>query len=99
MARAALGGVDAKLADYGELTLKPMSELVEELIGLLRPAAGELGCVAEVEHAREIVRRGTSADMQVRIYHEARDSGADDREARREVARWLVEATLAGVEV
>jgi carboxylate-amine ligase len=76
-----------------------MSELVDELIGLLRPAAEEPDCVAEVEHAREIVRRGTSADMQLRIYRDARDSGADDGEARREVARWLVEATLEGVEV
>lgn len=96
--RAQRWGVEAKLADYGELVLKPMPELVEELVALLRPAAEELGCVAEVEHAREIVRRGTSGDTQLRIYHEARRNGADDQRARQEVACWLVQATLEGVD-
>lgn len=92
-------GVEAKLADDGEVTPEPMAELVEELIGLLWPAAEALGRVAEVEHVREIVRRGTSTDIQLRIDHEARDRGAGDHTARREVARSLVEAALADVEV
>ena len=36
-----------------------MFDLTDELIELLRPHAEALGCLAEVEHARTIVRRGT----------------------------------------
>ena len=95
--RAQRWGVEGELADFGQLKMVPFAELVEELVTLLTEEARELGCLPEVQRAPEIVARGTSADHQLRVYREARAAGAEDVEARRAVARWLIEATLEGV--
>jgi glutamate---cysteine ligase / carboxylate-amine ligase len=91
--RAMRYGTDEKLLDLarGELVAFPV--LLEELIALVRPDAEALGCVAEVEHAREIVRRGTSAHRQVSIYEAARRRGATEREALAAIVDWLREET------
>lgn len=94
--RAQRWGVEAELADFGALRLEPMAVLVEELLELVGPHLDERDR-PHAERAREIVVRGTSADRQIAIYHEALDRGADDLEARREVARWLMRETLEGV--
>ena len=65
------------MADFGKRVLVPFPELVDEMVELLRPHAEELGCVAEVEHARVIARRGTSADHQLRVYKAALEGGAE----------------------
>jgi carboxylate-amine ligase len=44
-----------------------------------------------------IVRRGTSAQRQLRVYDEARARGATDREALRAVVEWLRLETAAGL--
>ena len=68
----------------------------EELIVLLRDHARELGCLAHLERAREIVRDGTSADNQIRVYHAALEAGASGHEAQVKVVDWLIEASLEG---
>jgi carboxylate-amine ligase len=95
--RAQRWGVEAELADLGEGRLKPMRVLVEELIDLVREDALELGCLAEIERARTIVARGTSADRQLAVHREALAGGAEPEEARRAVIDWLIEATAAGL--
>jgi carboxylate-amine ligase len=95
--RAQRYGVDAKLADFGKCEVVSMPELVDELIDLLRPHAQALGCLAEVEHARTIVRRGTSADHQLRVYNAALGAGATDHEAQVAVVDWLI-AQSAGAD-
>jgi carboxylate-amine ligase len=67
-----------------------MPDLIDELVEILRPHAEALGCLAEVEHARVIARRGTSADNQLKIYHDALATGAEDHEAQVAVVDWLV---------
>lgn len=95
--RAQRWGVEAELADFAAGCLKTMGDLVEELIALLREDAAELGCLAELERAREIVAGGTSADHQLAVYRDALREGAADEEARAAVVHWLREATLRGV--
>src|SRR6185503_2038199 len=95
--RAQRYGVQGSLADLGRRTLVPLSDLVEELIGMLREHAGEFGCLAQVEHARTIVANGTSADHQLRVYKAAREAGADEHEAQIKVVDWLIEASLEGI--
>jgi len=73
------------------------AELLEELIDYLREDAERLGCVAELEHTREIVKRGTSAHQQVRTYHDAMAKGATKEEALRAVVDMLIEATTDGI--
>ena len=52
---------------------------------LLRDDAAELGCLAELERAREIVADGTSADRQLAVYRAALEQGAEPPEALRAV--------------
>ena len=94
--RAQRYGVEGKLMDFGIGELVPYPELIEELIELVGKDADALGCVAEVEHAREIVARGTSADRQLTVYREALDAGADDREALHSVVDLLIDDSVAG---
>ena len=71
----------------------PYADLLEEILALVREDAEHLGCVWEVEHARAIVRRGTSAHAQRWVYNEALRNGADKKEALQAVVDWLIEAT------
>jgi glutamate---cysteine ligase / carboxylate-amine ligase len=89
--RAQRYGVEAEMADFGKRVVVPFPELIDELVELLRPHAEALGCLAEVEHARTIARRGTSADHQLRVYHEACAGGASEEDAQRAVVDWLIE--------
>ena len=93
--RAQRSGVEAELGDFGKRVLVPFADLTDELIELVRPHAEALGCLAEVEHARTIVRRGTSADHQLRVYAAARTAGADDHAAQVAVVDWLVAQSVA----
>ena len=91
-------GVGGELVDFGKGVLVPYADLIDELIALVREDAERLGCLAEVEHAREIAAHGTSADRQRRAYEDARAGGADQREALEAVVDFLIEETLRGVE-
>lgn len=93
--RAQRYGIEAELADFGEARLKPMAALVDEIIDLVRADAEALGCLAEIERARRIVRDGTSADQQLAVYRRAKEGGADETEAQRAVVRWLIATTVA----
>jgi carboxylate-amine ligase len=94
--RAMRYGCEEKLLDLARGELVAYPALLEELIALVRPDAEALGCVREVEHARTIVRRGTSAQRQLATYRDARARGATDREALRAVVQWLRTETAAG---
>lgn len=95
--RAQRYGASESLIDFGRGALVPMADLVEEIVAVVGPDAAELGCGAEVAHAREILRRGTSADRQLAVYRTALDAGADQREALVEVVDFLIEETVAGL--
>ena len=95
--RAQRYGVEGSLMDFGIGELIPYGELIDELIELVSRDADELGCTAEVEHAREIVARGTSADRQLQVFREAQAAGADHEEALRAVVDLLIRDTVAGV--
>ena len=96
--RAQRYGLDDGLVDFGQGKIVPYADLMEELIELTREDAAHFGCAAEVEHARDIIRRGTSAHRQVAIYRDALEQGATGWEALAQVVDWLVEETMVGVE-
>jgi carboxylate-amine ligase len=83
--------------DFGRGAIVPYADLLDEILTLVQSDAQTLDCVTEVEHARTIVERGTSAHRQIAHYQRARDDGADDAEALRAVVDLLIEETLAGV--
>jgi carboxylate-amine ligase len=95
--RAQRYGVSESLVDFGKGELVPMTALTDELIELVREDAEAMGCMAEVEHARDIAAGGTSADRQLAIYHRALEAGAGDREALQAVVDGLIEDTRHGL--
>jgi carboxylate-amine ligase len=92
--RAQRYGVEAQMADFGRRVLVPLPDLIDEMVEVVRPSAEMLGCVAEVEHARVIARRGTSANFQLKVYHAALEAGASDHEAQVAVVDWLIEQSV-----
>jgi glutamate---cysteine ligase / carboxylate-amine ligase len=95
--RAQRYGIDQGLVDFGRREIVPYGELLDELLALIAEDAAHFGCVAEVEHARTILARGTSAHAQRRVHTEALAAGATKAEALRAVVLWLIEATQRGL--
>ena len=93
--RAQRYGIDEGLVDFGRGEIVPYADLLEEIIALTRDHAEALDCVKEVEHAREIMRRGTSAHRQLAIFNDACYDGADKHEALRQVVDYLIEQTVS----
>ncbi|KAB2848454.1 MAG: carboxylate-amine ligase [Hyphomicrobiaceae bacterium] len=91
--RAQRYGFSAGLFDFGRGSIIPFATLLDELIALVMPDAEHFGCVREVEHAREIVARGTSADAQLALFKAATQEGLDEPAALRGVVGALVETT------
>ncbi len=96
--RAQRYGMDEGLVDFGKGEIVPYKDLLEEIIELVRVDALALDCLDELKHAREIVRRGTSAHRQVQVYEEALEEGAEKSEALKAVVDFLIEETLAGID-
>ncbi|ALG90590.1 MULTISPECIES: carboxylate-amine ligase [Actibacterium] len=95
--RAQRYGVSEGLIDFGAGTIKPMPVLLDELIALVSEDAEALGCMAEVEAARDILLRGTSADQQRAAFHAARAAGLDRDEALQAVVRMLIDEFQQGL--
>jgi len=95
--RAQRHGIDRGLVDFGKGRIVDYADLLDEILDLIREDAERLDCVAEVESARDILRRGTSAHRQLACYADAKKSGASDREALHAVVDWLIGETLHGV--
>jgi len=62
--------------------------LMGEMLELVDDVVDELGTRREIEHIRTILRQGTSADRQLRQYHETNDLKA--------VVDMLAEETVLG---
>ncbi len=94
--RAHRFGMDEGLIDFGRGEVVPYPDLIDEIIEFVREDAEHFDCVAEIEHARTIVARGTSAHWQLDTFHKAVAEGADEHEALKRVVDMLVAETLMG---
>ena len=94
--RAVRYGIDGKMIDFGRGEEVPFHFLMRELIDLLEDVIDELGSRQEIEYVFEILRNGTSADRQLRVY---RSHGGDDnrQEALNAVVDNLVKETQKGL--
>ncbi len=88
--RAQRYGISEGLIDFGDRTIKPMDQLLDEVIDLVGEDADALNCRAEVEATRTILTSGTSADRQRKTYTAARDAGLDQSDALQGVVRHLI---------
>jgi carboxylate-amine ligase len=95
--RAMRYSFDKGLIDLGRGNVIPCAQLYEELIELIREDAEALDCVAEVEHVRRILARGTSAHRQLEIRRRLLGEGKSVEEAERAVIAHLIEETARGI--
>jgi glutamate---cysteine ligase / carboxylate-amine ligase len=87
--RAARYGIEGKLIDFGKEEEVPMRDLAVELLEFIDDVVDDLGSRSAVEYVHTILREGTSAERQLRVYQETGDLKA--------VVRHLVEETRGGV--
>ncbi len=88
--RAQRYGASNGLVDFGRSELVAFPYLLEEIIELIREDADALDCREEVEHSRNILERGTSAERQVGLYEAAITAGADRMTALKAVVDCLI---------
>jgi carboxylate-amine ligase len=71
--RAARWGLDGRLIDFGKKAEVPMRALGLELLGFVDDVVDDLGSRKYLEYIHTILEEGTSADRQLRVYHETGD--------------------------
>ena len=86
--RATKDGIEGKLIDFGKQAEVPFRLLTEELLGIIDDVIDQLGSREEIEHIRTILKRGTSADRQLTVFHETNSLEA--------VVDMLAEETIMG---
>ena len=87
--RAARYGIDGKLIDFGREEEVPMRDLMIEYIDLISDAAKDLGCERDIAYIHEMLRMGTGADRQLKVYEETGDL--------KKVVDYIVAETRVGV--
>ncbi|MGQ9897543.1 MAG: carboxylate-amine ligase [Acidobacteriota bacterium] len=88
--RAVRYGLDGKLLDLGKQLEVPVRSLILELLDFVDDVVDDLGSRSELEYIHTILKEGTSADRQLRIFQETNG----DLQA---VVDNLIEETLQGV--
>ena len=71
--RAARWGIDGLLIDFGRRAEVPMRELALELLEFVDDVVDELGSRSAIDYVHTILREGTSADRQLKIFRETGD--------------------------
>jgi glutamate---cysteine ligase / carboxylate-amine ligase len=95
--RAQRYGIHGSFVDETTRTARPVGDVLNDVLDLVAEDAATLGCERELDLARWIIARGTSADRQLTIYTEALGRGLSNRDALTRVVDWLTEET-AGAE-
>src|SRR5215468_1129054 len=86
--RAARYGIEGKLVDLGKEEEVPMRALIPELLELVDDVVDDLGSRSAVEYVNTMLREGTSAERQLRVYEQTGDLKA--------VVRHIVAETRSG---
>ena len=95
--RAQRYGLDEGMVDFGRQKVVGFTELLDELLYLVRDDAAFFDVEREVGNARAILERGTSAHRQLRVYHDALADGRSRREALDAVVDHLIAETVSGL--
>lgn len=89
--RAMRYGIDGKMIDFGKVAEVPTRDLIMELLEFVDDVVDDLGSRHALEAVHTILREGTGADRQRRVFAEQGDMRA--------VVDYLAEETLRGVPV
>jgi carboxylate-amine ligase len=87
--RASRYGLDGKLIDFGKEREAPIRDLMLEYLELIDPVLDELGSREEINYIHEMLKMGTGADRQLKVYQETNDLT--------KVVDYMVSETQAGV--
>jgi glutamate---cysteine ligase / carboxylate-amine ligase len=87
--RAARYGIEGKLIDFGKEAEVPMRDLMNELLEFVDDVVDDLGSRSAVEYVHTIMNEGTSAERQLRVYHQTGDL--------KDVVRHIVAETRSSV--
>jgi carboxylate-amine ligase len=88
--RAVRYGLDGQLIDFGKQQEVPERDLIEEYLALVDPDVEELGSRDAIDGIRKILKTGTGADRQLKVFE---DSGGD----LKAVVDYMAEETRAGL--
>jgi glutamate---cysteine ligase / carboxylate-amine ligase len=88
--RASRYGLDGKLIDFGKQTEVPARDLILEYLDFVDDVVDELGSREELEYIHTILKEGTGADRQLRVYRETGDL--------KKVVDYIMEETEMGLE-
>lgn len=91
--RAQRYGVHGGLICEESRRMRPVIEWLDEVLAEIETDAIALGCLGELEECRRIVHEGTSADMQLAIYEEARGRSGNHGLGLNAVVDWLARET------
>ncbi len=92
--RAQRYGLSEGLVDFGEGEVVPCANLLSELLEMFEEDAEALGCVNEVQHVKKVLKRGTSAERQIKCFETAKAKGKSDEDALKDVVDSLLKETL-----
>jgi carboxylate-amine ligase len=74
--RAARYGISSNLIDFGKEKEVTYRVLADELLDFIKDTAEELGSLHEVNYVHEILKNGTGADRQLKVFKDTNDFNA-----------------------
>jgi carboxylate-amine ligase len=95
--RAQRYGLECGFIDARQGVIIPSATLLDDLLAMIREDAEYLDSDSEIDHARVILARGTSADRQIALYQRELERGLASSQALTSVVDQLVTDTVAGV--
>src|SRR5713101_2205733 len=87
--RAALFGLSGQLIDFGKQVEVPARDLILEYLEFVDDVVDELDSREEINYIHEILKMGSGADRQLRVYRETGDF--------KKVVDYIVEETQVGL--
>jgi carboxylate-amine ligase len=88
--RASRYGLDGKMIDFGKQTEVPARDLIYEYLEFVDDVVDELDSREELNYVHEILKNGSGADRQLRVFEQTGDL--------KKVVDYIVEETEAGLE-
>ncbi|MGA9981021.1 MAG: carboxylate-amine ligase [Candidatus Sulfotelmatobacter sp.] len=87
--RASRYGLDGKMIDFGKQTEVPTRDLIHEYLEFVDDVVDELDSREELNYIHEILKHGSGADRQLRVFEQTGDL--------KKVVDYIVEETEAGL--
>jgi glutamate---cysteine ligase / carboxylate-amine ligase len=97
--RAQRYGTEGTFIDVSTREAKPFKAIFEETVSILSNEIDELELWPQIAHLRTVIKRGTSAHLQLEHYRALLKFGRTSKQAMRDVAKWLRISTEEGERV